>query len=613
MNDPFINRQVAGYRIERRIGRGGMASVYFAWDTVHDRPVALKVLDERYRDNPSAVDRFVQEAQAISTWDHPNVVGVYDAGEDGGVYYYAMEFIRGLDLADLLRQYQDNGQLLPYQEVLRIGWAVAEALDFAHRHGIIHRDVKPSNVLVSVDGRILLSDFGLVMDLARGTLGETFGSPHYIAPEQARRSSNAVPQSDNYALGVMLYEMLTGVVPFHDPSPTSLALKHVTEDPPAPRSLNPRLNPGVEAVLLHALRKLPNERFATSREMLKALERALTPELAQPESSQPMPAPSDVTQIRALQATARQGVSAQGVPAAAAPAGYYQASQPRRVHLQPQPQSAGWTGTSGPARTQASSAGYGSAAGYPAAPVRQQARRGGPGGVGCVAALLVLMALVGFLGVGLAYAGQYAEEIGDRFGLNLPFFGVPVAQLPDPTATPTETPTDAPLPTATLEPTFTPEPTATETPTPTPEPTFTPLPTATETPVPPPPTPTPLPELLIVRSGKQGFLLVNQNSQPIELEPLAIYELNANDDDDPLLRGSEFEIDRLQPGECLAVWERDSRPRLPSGLECTPAGKLVTRRGDQRFWLEPFAVHYDREPAGECRPEDERCEIELPD
>ena len=186
-----------------------------------------------------------------------------------------MEYIRGLDLAQLLRQYNDAGQLMPYADVLRMGWAVAEALDFAHRHGIIHRDVKPSNVLVSVDGRVILSDFGLVMDVARGTMGETFGSPHYIAPEQARRSSEAVPQSDIYALGVMLYEMLTGTVPFHDPSPAALALKHLSEEPPAPRALNPQLTPVVEAVLMRALRKLPRDRYATGREMMSALERGL--------------------------------------------------------------------------------------------------------------------------------------------------------------------------------------------------------------------------------------------------------------------------------------------------------------------------------------------------
>ncbi len=196
MNDPLIGRQIGKYRVERLLGRGGMASVYFAWDTKNNRAVALKVMDERYRDDPVFVNRFTQEAQTIASWDHLNIINVFDAGEEDGIYYYAMEFIRGMDLAQLLRQYLDAGQLMPYNEVVRIGWAIANALDFAHANGIIHRDVKPSNVLISVDGRILLSDFGLVMDMSRGTMGEIFGSPAYISPEQARSSAGVVPQSD---------------------------------------------------------------------------------------------------------------------------------------------------------------------------------------------------------------------------------------------------------------------------------------------------------------------------------------------------------------------------------------------------------------------------------
>ncbi len=299
MKDSLLGSQVAGYRIERVLGRGGMASVYFAWDTRQNRPVALKVMDERYRDTPSYVDRFIQEAQAIASWDQPNIVKVWDAGEEGGIYYYAMEYIRGLDLSQLLHQYLDAGQLMPYTDVVRLGWAVATALDFAHYRGIIHRDVKPSNVLISVDGRVLLSDFGLVMDISRGTMGETFGSPAYIAPEQARSSAQAVPQSDLYSLGVMLYEMLTGTVPFHDASPAALALKHLSEEPPRPRALNPRLNQAVEAVLLRALRKRPAERYATGREMMTALERAFGPELQSNEASIPLPISSGTIQMQA--------------------------------------------------------------------------------------------------------------------------------------------------------------------------------------------------------------------------------------------------------------------------------------------------------------------------
>ncbi|MEJ2560140.1 MAG: serine/threonine-protein kinase [Anaerolineae bacterium] len=169
----------------------------------------------------------------------------------------------------------DRGELMPYGEVLRIGRAVANALAYAHRQGVVHRDVKPANVIVAGDGRIVLTDFGLAMDIEQGSLGEVFGSSHYIAPEQAHRSADAVPQSDLYSLGVILYEMLTGKVPFDDPSPTAVALQHLTLPPPPPREINPNLSTGIEAVLLKALSKYPSERYQTGRDLIDALERAM--------------------------------------------------------------------------------------------------------------------------------------------------------------------------------------------------------------------------------------------------------------------------------------------------------------------------------------------------
>ncbi|MGW8250090.1 MAG: serine/threonine protein kinase, partial [Anaerolineales bacterium] len=148
-------------------------------------------------------------------------------------------------------------------------------LDYAHQKGVIHRDVKPSSLLLSEEGRVVLGDFGIAMDVAQKTLGKVFGSPRYIAPEQARNSADAVSQSDLYSLGVILYEMLTGRPPFEDPSPTSLALQHLTQEPPAPRSINPALSQAVEDVLLKALRKQPEERYQSGSQLMTALEQAL--------------------------------------------------------------------------------------------------------------------------------------------------------------------------------------------------------------------------------------------------------------------------------------------------------------------------------------------------
>ncbi len=273
--DPLIGRQLANFRIERLLGQGGMAQVYFGHDVKLQRPVAIKVIDARYRGDVAYAERFVREARTIALWRHENIVQVYYADEQDGLYYYAMEYISGPDLAQLIAEYTSAGELMPHEDVLRIGHAVAAALDYAHAQGIIHRDIKPSNVMVASDGRVVLTDFGLALDVAQGTVGEVFGTPHYIAPEQARRSSDAVPQSDIYAWGVVLYEMLTGAVPFDDPSPTSLALQHLTTPPPPPRQINPALNKETEAVLLKALSKSPADRYQTGSALMVALERGL--------------------------------------------------------------------------------------------------------------------------------------------------------------------------------------------------------------------------------------------------------------------------------------------------------------------------------------------------
>jgi serine/threonine-protein kinase len=275
VEDSLIGRQLANFRIDRLIGRGGMAQVYYGWDVKLERPVAIKVIDARYRDDPSYAKRFVREAQAVATWRHENIVQIYYADDQDGLYYFAMEYIEGLSLSALLLAYAIEGELMPHEDVLRIGRAVASALDFAHQKGVIHRDVKPANVLVAGDGRVVLTDFGLAMDVRQGSLGEVFGSSHYIAPEQARRSADAVPQSDLYALGVILYEMLTGTVPFDDPSPTSVAVQHLTLPPPPPTEANPNLSQETEAVLLKALSKSHEKRYQTGAALIDALEEAL--------------------------------------------------------------------------------------------------------------------------------------------------------------------------------------------------------------------------------------------------------------------------------------------------------------------------------------------------
>ena len=274
-----------------------MATVYHGWDENLHRPVALKVIDARYRDNPAYAERFLHEARAVATWRHDNILQVFYAGQSDDLYYFAMEYVDGPDLSRLMKQYADAGELLPHGDVLKIGRAVASALDYAHSQGIIHRDVKPSNVMVAKDGRVALADFGLALNAQQGSFGSTFGTPHYIAPEQARSSALAVPQSDLYALGVILYEMLTGSVPFDDPSPTALAVQHLTQPPPPPRQINPDLNTATEAVLLKALSKQPEDRYQTGAALMEALATALNAPKADDESVSLPPLPGVVLPV----------------------------------------------------------------------------------------------------------------------------------------------------------------------------------------------------------------------------------------------------------------------------------------------------------------------------
>lgn len=278
--DSLLGRQLDEYRLEALLGHGGMARVYRALDVRLKRYAAIKVIDTPLRADPEFIKRFEREAQAIAQLDHPHIVSLYRYGEAGGLLYMAMRYVEGVDLHTLLAGYRGAGEFIPPDDAARIVREVSQALDYAHQNGVIHRDVKPSNIVLDRQGRAFLTDFGLALLKREGTWGRVHGSPHYIAPEQVVSSARAVPQSDLYAVGVILYEMFAGELPFQAEKPLEIARLHLSEPPRPPRELRPELSPDLEAVILKALAKEPEARYQSGAALSGALERALRPEEA---------------------------------------------------------------------------------------------------------------------------------------------------------------------------------------------------------------------------------------------------------------------------------------------------------------------------------------------
>jgi len=277
--DPLIGVRLGDYVLQDLLGRGGVARVYRGLDPNLGRLAAVKVVEVPPEDSGEdrTIERFRLEARAIASFDHPNIVSVYQYGEAGNLFFIAMKLVRGQSLAQVIKEARRAGRAIPPQRILEIVRDVGDALDYAHARGIIHRDVKPSNILFDAEAssRAILTDFGLAMEIGGATtLGTAFGTPRYISPEQAMFSQQAVPQSDIYSLGVVVYEMLTGQAPFQDESPMSVALAHITNQPPSLRSLCPTIPLEVEAVVLRALAKEPEARYATAGDFYRALEEA---------------------------------------------------------------------------------------------------------------------------------------------------------------------------------------------------------------------------------------------------------------------------------------------------------------------------------------------------
>ena len=263
------------YEVQQKIGVGGMADVYRGKDTLLGRPVAIKILHQNFGSDQDFVARFKREAQAAGKLNHPNVVSMYDVGFDQGFHYIIMEYVSGCTLKEYI---QHHGDQVTVQEAVKITVAIAEGLEHAHMMGIVHCDVKPHNILITDSGRVKVTDFGIARAINSATTmmytNSVMGSAHYISPEQASGKSINV-STDIYSLGVVLYELLTGEVPFRGETPVSVALQHVKDPVVAPRIKNAMIPPQLEQVVLIALEKEPGKRFGSISEMIQALRMSL--------------------------------------------------------------------------------------------------------------------------------------------------------------------------------------------------------------------------------------------------------------------------------------------------------------------------------------------------
>ena len=272
----LTGRTIGKYRIVEKLGHGGMAQVYKAYDVEKAGYVAFKILHPHLTTDDSFANRFEREAQAISSLDHPHIVRVKDFNNTGSLSYLVMEYLPGISLKARLRELQDAHTLMPLPEVVELVATLADGLNYAHGQGIIHRDVKPSNVMIAPDREPILTDFGIARMVEATAITDdksSPGTPAYMSPEQCQ-GEPADARSDIYALGVLLYQLCTGRVPFDADTPYAIILKHISAPLPPPTSVRPDLPPAIEGVILKAMAKDPDRRYQTAGEMAQSLRAA---------------------------------------------------------------------------------------------------------------------------------------------------------------------------------------------------------------------------------------------------------------------------------------------------------------------------------------------------
>lgn len=305
------------YQIISRVGDGGMSIVYKANDLILDRLVAVKVLRGEFSSDEAFIRRFRREAEAVASLSDPNIVSIYDIGEEEDLYYIVMEYVDGLTLKSYIQQYAP----IPPRDAIYILKQIASALQHAHVQGIVHRDVKPQNILIDNQDNIKVTDFGIALAVSSATITFTnsiMGSAHYLSPEQAK-GRKATAKSDIYAFGIVMYEMLTGELPFPGESPVTVALKHLNESFTRPRDLNPNIPQSLENIILRSMEKSPDDRYDGMNEIYQSLSTALDPDRLNEAPYQFHTSDSDETKIIPIPPNEEGMKNKEEVTAAAAP------------------------------------------------------------------------------------------------------------------------------------------------------------------------------------------------------------------------------------------------------------------------------------------------------
>lgn len=667
MSETLLGKQLDEYRIEKPLGEGGMASVYRALDVKLQRYAALKVIASDFRGDQDYISRFEREAQSIARLDHPHIARIYRFGESHGIYYLAMQFIEGADVGWLIRNYKAKGEVMPVADIVRVVEHIGAALDYAHGKGVIHRDVKPANIMVDEDGRAFLTDFGLALIEDVGTQGEIFGSPHYIAPEQVVNSSNVVPQSDLYALGATVFEMLTGEVPFPGEDPMEVALRHVSEAPPKPSQYNKLISPEIDALIGKMLAKEPGQRIQTGAEFARQLKAAVArwqlpavapadfsarrpsllnvpsqvherlqdadvalPPLPPPPPSSytppPMPAvnppvsvepPANIPEPPQVLENTLPGAAVRGAqsypseqPAYTPPPAAYQPppsynppAEP--VYTPPEPVSE---------MSQRTGMAY---VPPPAAPAPRYPWLQGAltAGVVFIVGIVLLTMLASMIGRNVgrteptSIANEGATNTRTGFGLatRTPFgTGVSVTST-SPTLLPTTIGQPSPIPPSAtaviIIPTLV---TPVYIPPPTLAPTLTPRPTRE-----PRPTRTPVDpafsdyQLMLAKPSRNLLYVVNVGQSTIPLSPLRL------GNGGQAVRSGQWPVDVLAPNQCVVLLrERENMPDGQTVTTCEQVGGVTVVDRNRRIWDNSFTVFYNDRELDEC--DDEICSYSIP-